>query len=292
MIVESLRNKINERLCELYPPDGSSDLHRACHYAINPQGRDAWRPILFLAVALDHDIPENELFDEAVAYEMLHCASILLDDLPCMDNASMRRGKPCCHLVHGESTTILAALDLVVRAVTIITRFEATNFGRRNFLIRELWSVSGIIGGQYADLNSESVASTWVQRAYLKNGMVFENMMKLIGDYVAVRLNKVIDLRKWGSDIGQWHQAMDDLYDECGKEGLGGKATHVDDGKKNCLATFTRDELVEMVTELETSIIRESPGESSREVVLALVKAKRKLVEKDILHPMFITYKM
>ena len=92
----------------------------------------------------------------ACAVEYFHIASILLDDLPCMDDAALRRGRPCPHLEHGDATVILAALAFINRAYALIWRELAplplqARLEANDFLDREL-GVGGILNGQARDL--------------------------------------------------------------------------------------------------------------------------------------------
>jgi len=92
----------------------------------------------------------------ACGVEYFHLASLLLDDLPCMDNATMRRGFPCPHLEHGDATVILASLAFINRAYALIWRELAplpqeTRLKANDFLDREL-GVAGVLNGQARDL--------------------------------------------------------------------------------------------------------------------------------------------
>jgi geranylgeranyl pyrophosphate synthase len=114
------------------------------------------RATLLLASAEAADVPVAAAEPLACAVEYWHLASLLLDDLPCMDDAGERRGQPCVHRVHGESSAILAALALINRAYTL----TGTAFARRPVAVRRralalvetVMGPAGIVGGQAADL--------------------------------------------------------------------------------------------------------------------------------------------
>ncbi|HMO03801.1 MAG TPA: polyprenyl synthetase family protein [Kiritimatiellia bacterium] len=96
-----------------------------------------------------------------VAIEYFHTASLLLDDLPCMDNATMRRGTTCPHIVHGEAAAILGALALITRAYNLLwSVFDGVSRDNRNKaaeLVHQCLGVKGILNGQSYDLHfSES----------------------------------------------------------------------------------------------------------------------------------------
>lgn len=103
-----------------------------------------------------HGLGELEALQLACAVEYFHTASLLLDDLPCMDDAATRRGMPCVHKLHGEATAILAALALINRAYALLgfafadqpvaLRLQATA------CVDVFLGPSGLVGGQAADL--------------------------------------------------------------------------------------------------------------------------------------------
>jgi geranylgeranyl pyrophosphate synthase len=95
--------------------------------------------------------------DLALAIEAFHTASLLLDDLPAMDDATERRGRPCPHVLYGEGATILGSLGLITRAYALVWRaLSSTSAGRRRRaadLVEETLGVHGILDGQARDLH-------------------------------------------------------------------------------------------------------------------------------------------
>jgi geranylgeranyl diphosphate synthase type II len=121
----SWRQRVDARLAELVPPEhqAPSPLHQAMRYSLLAGGKRI-RPVLTVQVATDLGAEVDAVLDVACAVEMIHAASLILDDLPCMDNASLRRGRPANHLVFGEDTAILAATALLNRAFGVIAECE------------------------------------------------------------------------------------------------------------------------------------------------------------------------
>ncbi len=115
------------------------------------------RPRIVLQMSAAYGVPESAAEDLAIALEYFHSASLLFDDLPCMDNGSHRRGVPCTHLAYGESSAILAALGLINRAYMLIWRavsgcpwdrqMRALGYIERNL------GVEGLLNGQSLDLH-------------------------------------------------------------------------------------------------------------------------------------------
>lgn len=115
------------------------------------------RPVMVYQVALAYGLEANRAKELAVALEYFHTASLLFDDLPCMDNALERRGVPCVHLAYGEAGAILTALALINRAYALIWKAaagsSASNQARALAYIEQRLGVEGLLNGQSLDLH-------------------------------------------------------------------------------------------------------------------------------------------
>ena len=115
------------------------------------------RPRMVFQVATAYGLDATPAKDLAIALEYFHTASLLFDDLPCMDNASERRGVPCVHLAYGEAGAILAALALINRAYALIWR--AVSYASPQVQLQALayieqcLGVNGLLNGQSLDLH-------------------------------------------------------------------------------------------------------------------------------------------
>ena len=112
-----------------------------------------------LACKMSHayGLPDDQAKQLAVAVEYFHTASLIFDDLPCMDDATQRRGAPCVHQTHGEATAILAALALINRAYALLWK-TFTNVPTERQLaaanyVEKCLGVEGILNGQSQDLH-------------------------------------------------------------------------------------------------------------------------------------------
>src|SRR3989344_246657 len=108
------RKELVEKALDKFLPSGNTypqSLHKAMRHSIFAGGKRL-RPVIAIAVAELLGIDREEVMATACALEMTHTSLLILDDLPCMDDATMRRGKPCCHKVYGEGIAILASLGL------------------------------------------------------------------------------------------------------------------------------------------------------------------------------------
>lgn len=122
------------------------------------------RPRIVYRLALAHGIGEEAAIDMAIALEYFHTASLVFDDLPCMDNATMRRGAPCVHVEYSEAAATLAALALINRAYALAGRAIAAcphEFQQpaHDYLEGHL-GVFGLLNGQSLDLNYSQLPHT------------------------------------------------------------------------------------------------------------------------------------
>lgn len=168
----------------------------------------------------------------ACAVEYFHVASLVLDDLPCMDDASLRRGLPCVHQQHGEATAILASLALINRAYSLIgdalagqprpVRAAATA------CLDRCLGVAGLVGGQAWDLafaQTDQSARTVSRIAAAKTGALFELAIVLPAALGRPSRAEWRDLRALCVYWGQLFQITDDLRDVLSPSYAAGKTT-------------------------------------------------------------------
>jgi geranylgeranyl diphosphate synthase type II len=192
----------------------------ALRYAVFPAGHRI-RPQLCLAVAQACGDPDPVAADAAaVAIELLHCASLVHDDLPCMDNADFRRGKTSVHLEYGESLAVLTGDALIVQAFATLAGAAQQNPARIATLIgivaRSVGSPHGIVAGQAWECEVAVPLSEY-QRA--KTGALF------VAATTAGAAAAGHDPEPWrvlGEKLGEAYQVADDLRDVlCDAEELG-----------------------------------------------------------------------
>jgi geranylgeranyl pyrophosphate synthase len=188
------------------------------------------RARVVLAAARSHGLPAAAGAQLSCALEYFHSASLLLDDLPCMDDATLRRGHPCVHRVHGDATAILAALALINRAHVLTgLAFAAHSAAIRVqalLLLDSTLGVGGLVGGQARDLRPGERAAGHGEAAGIaaaKTGALFR--LALILPVLAnspgpeeFRLLKALALY-WGL----WYQACDDMKDMLATSSATGK---------------------------------------------------------------------
>jgi geranylgeranyl diphosphate synthase type II len=243
------RKLIEARLAKLVPSEAVEprQLHRAMRYSLLAGGKRI-RPLLTLQVATDLGGCEEAALDPACAIEMVHVASLILDDLPCMDDARLRRGKTANHLVFGEDTAILAATALLNRAFGVIADCEQlpaeTRLGLTRLLSESVGS-DGIIAGQLCDLRvrrgrGDDVAGL-TEMYRQKTGALFVASLESGARVAGVDESWVRAVREFGVNLGLAFQLIDDLLDTFGSREDIGKDTGQDEDKSTLASRLGAD---------------------------------------------------
>lgn len=193
----------------------------ALAYAVFPGGARV-RPNLLMAVAGACGDPNPSLTDAAgAALELLHCASLVHDDLPAFDDAARRRGKPTVHAVFGEPLAILTGDALIVLAFETIARAGIAAPERMPALVSTIAQAVGAPTGIAAGQAWESEPAARVQDYHrAKTGALF------VGATMSGAIVAGQDPRRWrrlGAKIGEAYQVADDLLDASGAMDDGGK---------------------------------------------------------------------
>ena len=213
-----LERALTQILDEACTTDCPPRFAEALRYAVFPGGARI-RPKLVLAVAqacggVDH----TAAMAAACAIELLHCASLVHDDLPCFDNADFRRGKPSVHVVHGERLAVLAGDALIVEAFATSAQYPVIS----RIIARSVGAPNGICAGQAWECEDKMDLARY-QRA--KTGALFA-ACTMTGAAAAGH-----DANLWqscGMLIGEAFQVADDLRDVAGVSGEIGKPTGQD----------------------------------------------------------------
>ncbi|MGM9992943.1 MAG: polyprenyl synthetase family protein [Candidatus Bruticola sp.] len=152
--------KVNAALETYLPAEATymGNLGEVMRYSLFPGGK-RFRPILTLAVAEALNLDPDLALPAACSFELVHCFSLVHDDLPCMDNDDMRRGKPTVHKAYGEDTALLAGDALVIEAFNIASKTNIPNHPElTTAIIKELAEASGhlgMVGGQILDMEAQ-----------------------------------------------------------------------------------------------------------------------------------------
>ena len=227
---------VNVYLKNFLKKQKNSNLLVSMKYGLLPGGKKI-RSKLLVDVGKIFNIKYNTLIQIGAAVECIHAYSLIHDDLPCMDDDNIRRGKPTTHRKFGESTAILAGNSLLTISFEILSskRLDIPS-NIKNELIN-LISIcsghSGVAGGQYLDLNYEKKKvskNKIIEMQRKKTGMLFQ-FCCLAPVMISKRQKLFNKFSNIGSDIGLLFQITDDLIDYRGIAKNVGKRTRKDEKK-------------------------------------------------------------
>ncbi len=208
-------------------------LNEALRDALFPGGK-RWRPLLTVLGARLCGGSFAAALPAACAMEFLHTSSLIIDDLPAMDDADTRRNRAALHRAHGEDVATLAALALMNASYALLARGAAVSAAQ---LIPQLIDDAtrcigsdGMIGGQMVDLELKSRASGDAALASrnLKTTALLELTMTAGARSVGAREAEIETLREFGEALGMAYQICDDLLDELGESQQLGKPARQD----------------------------------------------------------------
>ncbi len=258
---------------------GPPRLAEAMHHAVFPGGA-RFRPRLCLSVARACGAGQAPgAMASAVAIELLHCASLVHDDLPCFDNADLRRGVPSVHRAFGERLAVLAGDALIVLAFRAVAQERAAGAGQRLELINLLSTASGMPSGIAAGQAWECeprVGLSDYQRA--KTGALFAAAT------AAGAISAGVDPEPWaevGERIGEAYQVADDIGDVAGSSDQLGKPTGRDAalGRPNIVRELGLDGAQVRFQELIDSATRRVPAcPGASELRAAILNVTRQLL--------------
>ena len=264
-------------------PAGPARIHAAMRHSLQAGGKRL-RPVLTLAAAGlgTPDRPDAALA-AAVALECVHTYSLIHDDLPCMDDDDLRRGRPTCHRAFDEATALLAGDALLTEAFVILADAYSDRPVLCAALIRELADAASarrLIGGQMQDLLAERTIGTVVSATELdfihlnKTAAMLETSLVCGGLVGSLPPAACETLRRAGRHLGLAFQIVDDVLDAtaatadlgktAGKDARDGKATYVSIHGIEAARAIAGE-----TTALALDAIRELPGDTSFLLALA-----------------------
>ncbi len=223
-----------ERLLEMHD-DPETELIEAMRYAVLDGGKRI-RPFLTVSSADLFNVETERSLRVAAAIEMVHCYSLVHDDLPAMDDDELRRGQPTCHVKYGEATAILAGDALLTRAFEVLADDKTHPDPHvRSDLVMALSRAAGsagMVGGQMLDLIAEESdlnmpEITRLQR--MKTGMLIAVSCEAGAVLGKATQGASHALHAYAHDLGLAFQIADDLLDVEGDENTVGKRTGKDE---------------------------------------------------------------
>lgn len=212
-----MRAAIDRRLAALVPAQATSPLDQAVRYALLAPGKRI-RPFLAMLAAAELGADELEALDAGCALEMVHAASLILDDLPAMDDAPLRRGQPSTHVAFGQEVAILSSVVLQSRAYATAAnaaRLDPTTRCALVTILARAVGSDGLAGGQYEDLSSDGQTplARVTDANHLKTGMLFMAAVEMAAAIAQVDDSRLERMRSFATHLGQAFQLLDDLKD-------------------------------------------------------------------------------
>lgn len=268
---QAYRAQVEAGLDRHVPPATTAPgrLHEAMRYALLGGGKRL-RPVLTLAAA-DLCGRRHDPLPAAIAIECIHTYSLVHDDLPCMDNDDLRRGRPTTHRQFDEATALLAGDALLTLAFQLIGRHYPAVPGHA--LTREIADAAGserLIGGQMADLLAEKKANAGaaeLEYIHLNKTAAMITVSLVAGGLCGGAGDTQLDaLRRTGRHLGLAFQIMDDVLDAtadtatlgktAGKDARADKTTYVKLHGIDASRRFAREQ-----TDAALRFLRELPGD-------------------------------
>ncbi len=275
--MEAYAKAIDSRLALLLPPAERppARLHEAMRYSCLAPGKRL-RPALCLASAVAVSAKPSDgysVLDAACAVEMVHCFSLIHDDLPAIDNDDLRRGRPTCHVQFGEALAILAGDALFALAFEVMSG-ASDDPAKALRALRALTIAAGsdgLVGGEVVDVLSEGqdVSAETLEFIHSrKTGSLIACACE-IGALLGGGTDAQVEaLRSYGALLGHAFQIVDDILNEVGSPEELGKAAGSDQDRKKATypALFGLDRSREMAQELAFQaerMLKDLPGDSS-----------------------------
>ena len=247
--IPRLQLLINDRLSALLPKIDSelSMLHAGMSYNLLAPGKRL-RPLLTILTAQNFGYHVFSALDVACSIEMIHAASLILDDLPAMDNATVRRGQQTTHRKFGEDIAILSGVGLLNLAFSVLATNKTLSAETRIELIRLLTGAvgfDGLIGGQVMDLHLRSASTNDQQLSRVnaqKTAVLFVAAAEAGALLAGVKNSQLSLVREFASELGAGFQIADDFLDDIAYSGQTGKDTGKDMDKPTILSKIGKSD--------------------------------------------------
>ena len=269
--------KVDRFLINFLKKQKKSLLVKPMKYGVISGGKKIRSTIIFDTGKI-FNVKDTNLINICAAVECIHSYSLIHDDLPCMDDDSIRRGKPSTHIKFGEASAVLAGSSLLTLAFEIIAdKKYSLNAKIKNEIIESLASCSGhtgIAGGQELDLKFENKKKKIYQIIDMqkkKTGKLFNFCLYAVGVIAKKNNKEKKSLGSLGEDIGLLFQLADDFLDKKGSKKLLGKPVKKDNkkGKSTLLSLMGEKEAYSYAYNLKKKILRnlEKHGKKARKLI-------------------------
>ena len=256
-VLHETKRYIDQKLQEYMSIDEPllKGLQECINYSLFSGGKRI-RPIFCFVAGEIFDVRKETLISVACALEMIHTSSLIMDDLPHMDNGRMRRGRPANHLIYGQDVASLASVALLTRAYEVVLNDpELPDDKKRKVVSKfvEVVGINGMVGGQFADLKYMGSSVDYTTLEYIhthKTASLFVasgEAAAIIGGAPDAEIDAICSFAR---NLGFAFQISDDLLDATGSETETGKSVNSDKGNFITLLGISKSkELMEKYTQ-------------------------------------------
>lgn len=279
-IIENALNRLIPNVNPRY-----SNLRDAMSYSVAAGGKRL-RPALTMEFCRVCGGFEQLAVNYACAVEFIHTYSLIHDDLPCLDNDDLRRGKPSCHKVYGEDIALLAgdALQPLAFSAVALAPLKDKQNVRASAILAEYCGINGMVGGQTVDVNSEKRTADHndIELMHnLKTGALIKAAC-VLGCIAAEAYDKIPIAEEYSIAIGKAFQIRDDILDVIGNEQQLGKpiGSDVEQNKTTYVTLFGVEQAekeVERLTQQAIAALEPLGSDGERLKQLALYLSDRKM---------------
>lgn len=230
-LIRETAEKVEARLNDLLPAEDipPTTIHKAMRYSVFAGGKRI-RPLLCLEAARACGADPQTALNAACALEVLHTYTLIHDDLPCMDNDDLRRGRPTSHKVFGEGIAVLAGDALLTEAFAMLAKVPANDRYDVKDYVAELAYRTGsinLVGGQVLDLEGEGreLSPDELHAIHLgKTSALIMAAVRLGGMAAGCTQEQLDALTSYGRDLGLAFQIIDDILDVTSSPDVLGKS--------------------------------------------------------------------
>ncbi len=237
-LIEEKISIINDYMEMTFSEIGST-IVEPMRYSLFSSGKRL-RPLIMLLLSEELGLETEKILPFCAAVEMIHTYSLIHDDMPCLDNDDLRRGKPTCHKVFGEANALLAGDALLNYAHEIMLKNISTKEEiKASYVLSSHAGVNGMIGGQVMDIYAEEKPITIEELNYIhknKTGKLLSACFVIPCILKGFDTKKVDDFYKAGMDYGISFQILDDILDVTSTDEVLGKPVGSDE--KNNKSTY------------------------------------------------------
>ena len=250
-------------------------LTEAMRYSLLAGGKRI-RPVLTLATARGRGADPSTVLPTAAALELIHTYSLIHDDLPAIDDDTLRRGRPTCHVAFGEDVAILAGDGLFAEAFKLVLTRQAGGCEAVLDALAEIAAatgVQGMVGGQYMDVAGEAAVDDDLRTLHtLKTGRLIQ--AAVVCGALLSGAEDVEPYRAFAAELGLLFQIVDDILDETGAVAELGKSVGKDRAleKVTYVSRFGMERAAQLADEAQgraRSLLGELPGDTSDLVAVA-----------------------